>query len=465
MTNILDLTDQALFLGERATGTTSAIQCIWIYNRPIDVAGLRRFHHHLQRGRLARRIERSPLPFGRHRWVRASDSSDLEVSQTPRPRDEFDDWLTEQAHTPLDAEHGPGWRLAVLPFTDGGTGVSLVVAHSLIDGVGLAMALAEASSGVDSALTFPPAKSRRRWRAVREDARQTARDLPAAGRAARAAIRMARRRGGAAAPHRFRGSDERLTLPRACAFIDAGEWDACAKALGGTSNALLAGLAADAAQRMGRVAGGTVLLSIPVSERTEGDTRANAVTNVDVTVDPAGVSNDLRGLRAAIKQALINHNSMPDERAALLPMVPFVPKRLMRRMLSVATGDAASVVSSHIGAMPAEVARLDGSDADYCTARSVYPGVTTATMHRTGGVLGFVCGRVNGKVGISVLSYQPGQTNSNAQLRQTLASTFAAFSLDATMQWGTPATLRRNCIPAKSASRGLLERSFAAGAV
>jgi hypothetical protein len=110
MTNILDLADQALFLGERATGATSVIQCIWVYDRAIDIDGLRRFHHYLQRGRLARRIERSPLPFGRHRWVMGSDSSDIEFTQIPRPREEFDAWLTEQAHTPLDAEHGPGWR-------------------------------------------------------------------------------------------------------------------------------------------------------------------------------------------------------------------------------------------------------------------------------------------------------------------------------------------------------------------
>jgi hypothetical protein len=61
--------------------------------------------------------------------------------------------------------------------------------------------------------------------------------------------------------------------------------------------------------------------------------------------------------------------------------------------------------------------------------------MTSATMHRTGGVLGFISGRVNGKVGISVLSYQPGRRNSDAQLRQTLSDTFAAFSLNATMQW------------------------------
>ena len=233
------------------------VQCIWAYDRAIDIHGLRRFHHHLQRGRLARRIERSPLPFGRHRWVKGSDSSDIEFAQTPRPRKEFDAWLTEQTHTPLDAERGPGWHLAVVPFTDGGAGVSLVVAHSLIDGMGLALALVEATSGVDDAIMFPPAGSRRRWRALREDALQTARDMPAVGRAARAAIRMARRRRGDSgarprASKQIEVSDERITLPSATAFIDASEWDARAQSLGGTSNALLAGLAADAAQRMGR---------------------------------------------------------------------------------------------------------------------------------------------------------------------------------------------------------------------
>ncbi len=447
MINILDLADQALFLGERATGTSSVIQCIWVYDRAIDVDGLRRFHHHLQGGRLARRIERSPLPFGRHRWVTGSDSSDIEFVQTPRPRGEFDAWLADQATTPLDAEHGPGWHLAVLPFTDGGTGVSLVVTHSLIDGVGLALALVEATSGIDNAVSWPPARSRRRMRALREDARQTARDLPAVGRAMRAAVRMARRHrrdagtAAARAPRHIDFPDEQIVLPSATAFIDATEWDARAQSLGGTSNALLAGLAADTAHRIGRVSGhGAVVLSLPVNERTDGDTRANAVTNVDVTVDPRNAATDLRGIRGAIKQALIQRNEVPDERLALLPIVPLVPKRLMRRMVSVATGNEASVVSSNLGEVPSAVTQPDGTEADYCSARSVYPGVTRATMHRTGGVLAFISGRVNGKVGISVLGYQPGQPNSDAELRQALSSTFAAFSLNATMEW-QPAAL------------------------
>ena len=141
MSNVLDLVDQTIFRVERAAGVTNLIQCVWVYNRTVDIDGLRQFHHHLQQGRLSRRIERSPLPFGRHRWVSPSGQPELEIVATPRPREEFDAWLNEQANTPLDAEHGPGWHLAVLPFTDGGAGVSLVASHCLTDGVGLCEAV------------------------------------------------------------------------------------------------------------------------------------------------------------------------------------------------------------------------------------------------------------------------------------------------------------------------------------
>ena len=230
MSNVLDLFDQTVFVGERATGATNLLQCVWVYNRAIDIDGVRRFHQHLQQGRLSRRIERSPLPFGRHRWVSPSGQSELEIA-APRPRDEFDAWLDEQANTPLDAEHGPGWHLAVLPFTDGGAGVSLVISHCLTDGVGLCEALASAASGHHDPISWPAAGSRRRWQALREDARQTVRDIPAIGRAVVAAARFARRhRGGdnaaTAPPVLPAREDEPITLPTATVFVDADEWDA-----------------------------------------------------------------------------------------------------------------------------------------------------------------------------------------------------------------------------------------------
>ena len=250
MNNVLDLIDQSAFLAERATGTTNVLQCVWVYNRAIDIDGLRQFHHHLQQGRLSRRIERSPLPFGRHRWVSPSGQSDLEIVATPRPREEFDAWLSEQANTPLDAEHGPGWHLAVLPFTDGGAGLSFVISHSLTDGVGLCEALADAASGRHDPISWPAAGSRRRRQALREDARQTAARHPR--------YRPSRRRRGTirdgitavptesgtpvpSAPRSpFVGPHQRVALATATIFVDADEWDARAHSLGGTSNALLA---------------------------------------------------------------------------------------------------------------------------------------------------------------------------------------------------------------------------------
>src|SRR6476469_787554 len=306
MNNVLDLFDQTVFVGERATGATNLLQVVWVYNRAIDIDGLRRFHDQLQRGRLSRRIERSPLPFGRHRWVSPSGQSELEIAAAPRPREEFDAWLTGQANTLLDAEHGPGWHLAVLPFTDGGTGVSLLISHCLTDGVGLCEALADAACGRGDAFNWPAAGSRRRWQALREDVRQTVRDVPGIGRAVVAAARLGlrSRRSGtgpvATTPAVPGRSDERITVPMAMIFIDADEWDARAHSLGATSNALLAAFAARLAQQVGRVdPDGLVTANMPVSERVSGDTRANAVTSVDITVDPALVTTDLREVRAA----------------------------------------------------------------------------------------------------------------------------------------------------------------------
>jgi diacylglycerol O-acyltransferase len=446
MSNVLDLVDQTVFLGERATGATCLGQCVWVYDRAIDIDGVRQFHHHLQKGRLSRRIERSPLPFGRHRWVSPSDPSDLEIVATPRPREEFDAWLNEQAAIPLDAEHGPGWHLAVLPFTDGGAGVSLVVSHCLTDGLGACLAMVEAACGYDNAINWPAAASRRRWRALREDARQTARDTPAIGRAVVAAARLARhnrRSAESATPRPLpAAADERITLPMATIFVDADEWNARAHMLGGTSNALLAGLAARLAQRVGRVtADGSVTLAMPVNDRTADDTRANAVTNVDVTVDPAPATTDLREMRAAIKQALIRHQEVPDERWALLPLIPLLPKRLFRRMVRVAAGSATSVVSSNLGSVNPATNRPDGTDADYFAMKSLYPGMTKATMHRTGGVLALLSGRAHGQVFVSALAYQPG--SSNDSLRQDLSNTLNDFSLIGTTGWRRPTPVGR----------------------
>lgn len=445
MSNVLDVLDQTMFDVGQAVGGASQLQCIWVYDRPIDIDGLRRFHVHLQRGRLSRCIERSPLPFGRHRWIAADRLPDLEIVETARPREEFDDWLDEQINTPLDCEHGPGWRLAVLPFTDGGTGVSFVLSRFLTDGVGLSTALTDASLGRDDPISWPAAGSRGRWQAIREDAGQTLRDIPAMGRGVVAAIRLVRRsRGGAGAataptgtpPALPPGSDRHVTHAMATVLVDADEWDARARELGGTSNSLLVGLAARLAQRAGRVAAdGSVEVIMPVDERAQGDTRANAIGNATVTVDPELATTDLRGIRAAVKQALIRHREGADNEMAVNAIVPLLPLRLLRASREATTVVTVNQVgSSNLRVVDPAVGRPDGTDAESFALRVLHLGVTEARMHRLGGIQSVLSGTVNGRVFISAIAYEPGRPNSNDGLKQELLSALKDFSITDTYQ-------------------------------
>src|ERR1700722_5577469 len=154
--NRLAFLDQASFLRLRATGVETVGQVLWVYDRPVDMDGLRRFNRNLGRGLLGRRIERSPLPFGRHRWVGWHEPPDIDVATSPRPRAELSTWMNERAQIPVDPEHGPCWHLGVLPLDDGGTAISLVTSHTVADGVAVSIAMGEAVKGEVREFGYPP---------------------------------------------------------------------------------------------------------------------------------------------------------------------------------------------------------------------------------------------------------------------------------------------------------------------
>ncbi|BBX88747.1 hypothetical protein H5U98_27310 [Mycolicibacterium boenickei] len=438
MSNVLDLLDQTMYDIGQATGSNTLLQCVWMYDRPVDINGLRQFHYHLERGRLSRCIARSPLPFGRSRWVAPDHLPELEIVESARPREQFDDWLNEQVNTPLDCEHGPGWHLAVLPFTDGGAGVSLVVSHCLTDGVGLWEAMADAALGRDDPISWPAAGSRGRFRAMREDARQTVRDIPAIGRAVAAAIRLGQQgRNGAEAVRPSApassalppGDDEPHLLPTVTIFVDADEWDARAHALGGTRNTLLVGLAARLAQQAGRVAAdGSVVVTLPVNERTADDTRANAIGGVRTTVDPASATTDLSEIRSAVKQALIRHSEQPDPQQVLNALVPLMPERVLKAARSAARGNPFNLVgASNVGEIDSAASRPDGTAADSFAIRLHHLGVATSTLDRYGGVQTMLSGAMDGRIFVSLSSYLPGHDNSNDELRLQLSTALDEF--------------------------------------
>ena len=438
--NVVPYPDQALFLALRGAGQEAVMQALWIYEHPVDLDGVKRFHRNLFGTLLARRIEPSALPFGRHRWVsQPIVDSNLEISDRPRPRADLYTWADEQVELPLDPQSGPAWRMGVQPFADGSTVVSLVISHCVADGAGSIMACVQASVGATRDLGYPAAGSRTRWRGVRADLRQLRRDLPDIGRTIRKAAKVAAQRrkelARPAEPASARpvGSPT-VRMPSASVFIDAEKWNACAEERSGNSFSLVAGFAGKLAQRLHRVraSDGAVTLMIPVSDREDlEDTGGNVVSIANVSFDPQLAPADLTGPRTAIREGLKHAREVPDEMVELLPLIPFLPKRGIARVADAAFGFTTDlpVSCSNFGTMPAEVTRVDGTPAEYLSFRGVDRHVTADNLARRRGAMTVTSGQVGSKMSISAISYQPDLENSQAELHRAIADTLQDFSL------------------------------------
>ncbi|MCV7171664.1 hypothetical protein H7I41_17245 [Mycobacterium manitobense] len=434
--------DQAMYLGLRATGQAAVMQCVWIYEHPVDLDGLERFGRNFGHGLAGRRIERSALPFGRHRWVASPGvAPGIDVAESPRPRAELGDWIDERAVLPVDPEWGPGWHLGVLPMTDGSTAVSLVGSHCLGDGGGALLTVLSAATGNVYDFGYPPPGSRTRREALAQDARQLIRDLPEVGRTLAAAGKLARRnRTAGKAPKDRRtkravhlDNTRHVAVPAVTAFLDIADWDARASALGGNTYSLLAGFAARLAEAMGRTgAEGKVPLIVPINDRADlDDTRANAVKLANVRIDPSDVTRDLSRARAELKRSLAALGDEPDGALQLLPLVPFLPRRAVKAAAESAFGFADHPVScSNLGDLPAEIGRADGTDAEYVFMRGVDQHITLRVLEQRHGLLTVVGARINGRISIAVVGYQAGAPNSKAGLRRLVEHTLSEFGLD-----------------------------------
>jgi acyl carrier protein len=432
--------DQAAFLALRAVHG-DVLQVTWIYDRAVNVDGLRRFHRNLGCGLLGRRIERSPLPFARDRWV-LSSSEDIDFAAAPRPRADVRAWADERTRLPLDPEWGPGWHLGVLPLQDGGTAVSLMASHTIVDAIAFGQAIADAVEGRTRNLGYSPAGSRTRRRALREDLRQTVKELPDIAHAVGAVARRARRDSkelkssikGAPRPPRTASDDQAVEMPALTAYIDLAEWDARAKSLGASSNSLVAGIACRLAVRMGRVRDdGTVTLRFLVSLRTDDDTRGNALTSVDVAVDPTHAATDLGDIQAkvthAVLEAMENSN---DEFLAPLPLAALTPTWVARKLAGMAGGGTTlPVTCSNVGDLPPAANRPDGTDADDAYLRNLEPDMKKSTVEAMGGQLFLCSGRGRGKMSLRISAYILGRPNTKDDLRKLVAGTFAEFDLSA----------------------------------
>jgi hypothetical protein len=443
----LALLDQAAFLRLRATEQGSAVQCTWVYDRDVNIDELRSFKDRLGAGLLGRRIERSPLPFGRHRWVLDGHSPDIAL-EARQPRSQVGAWIERRARVAADPEYGPTFHLGVLPLDDGGTAVTLVSSHCIVDGLGLATAITEAVNGERRNLGYPQPNSRSRCRAVAEELADAVVALPAVIRALIATLLILLKAsfGPQIRPEarqrvaRARIDDDRTALPAVTLHTDAAAWETRARSINGSSNTLFVAFMARLAHRIGRVQpdGNSVTVVLPVSDRAAtNDDRANALTSITLTVDGRAAVNDLSRVRADVKSLLTSLGQQPNEMLAGLPLIPFTPRWLVRRAEGIAMStDQLPVGCSNLGSFDAAVGRIDGADATEVSVRLVEQGITRRRIEQIGGQLFGATGTINGSRFLAVAAHQCGADNTAAATRELACSALADLGLRATTVYG-----------------------------
>ncbi len=368
--------DHASAVGAAATGRNSLVQFTWIYDRPVNIAGLDDFHNRLGLGLLGRSIERSAFPFARDRWVSRPSASRLDID-APRARADIGRWIDERAAMPVDPWRGAGWHLGVLPLDDGGTAISLVASHSLVDGLGAAQAIADAASGRIRDLGYRAPHSRGVVRGFLDDGWVTLRGVPPAVRVLASAVGQARNRLNANGSSKTADRTRTVTDPAVASeqtgagttvTVSVDEVARQAANRGGTTTTLLCGVAVRLAAAVGWVSSstGAVTVALSVSERTSADdARANALTEVEIDVDPTASTADLSCLRGDIRSALKVMADNPHEYDRLLPLTPFIPKKVLGAFIEAPVDMSRPVTTcAGLGSLDPAIFCPDGTPAD-----------------------------------------------------------------------------------------------------
>jgi hypothetical protein len=191
--DVLCYMDQGSFVGLRALGRGPVLQLTWLYSHAIDDAAVTAFSELLTRGFLGRLLQRSPLPWGRHRWVTNPAPGPVTWFRDPLPRECLPGLRRKLFDLTVDPERGPGWRLAVQALEGGGCALTLLVSHTIADMQAVSNAIADAMAGRRLDYGFPAPSWR--WSPVMlaRDSVESLRALPAACRAVVALARRSRK--------------------------------------------------------------------------------------------------------------------------------------------------------------------------------------------------------------------------------------------------------------------------------
>ena len=438
--------DQLAYELFRVTGRSQLMQCLWLYDREVNLEALAQTNERLSALAFNRLIEPSPLPWGRPRWVKpARLHLPLETSPEILPRSHLLHWANQLARTPIDPVTGPAWRMAIQRFDDGSTAVSTVGSHLIIDGMGAVNAIAAAANGLLIPSTYLPQGTRGWLSASLSDARQILKDAPSTLAALRKLVQAKfRQPKETKQPTAKTVADEAydrsqmVELPAVAVTIASEVWDACAQRLGGQTNTLLPGFVACLASHMGRhgSADGTITLLVPIDRRRGlDDERALAIEFRSMNVVPSGLASNLHPLNAQLKGLLRGTNkSKGNALASLFPAISWMPRTVATALLNqMFTYDKEPPVScSNLGTLPEGLARIDGAPCGRVLTRAVDVNVMRKDLERSHGHLVVVASRHDKTVSLCIEACQlaPAPTTTE-KLRHEVARTLADFELDA----------------------------------
>ena len=418
--------DHASFLGLRALGRGPVIEFTWVFAEPVELEALEALNRQLALGFLGRRIQRSPLPWGRPRWVVAPVPEPVTTFSVPVHQTQIAARRSVLADLPIDPEVGPGWRLVLQPLSDGGSVLSLLVSHSIADGLAVSQAVVDAICQRPSTHRYPPPRRGSAWRAIGEDLRDSIAEWPTVWRALRALVqqRHAVNPGTSTAPRRppteTAATSVPVRVPLVQVALDATSLLTQATTLDVTINTIVAYLAVRLAVRVGRVdADGRVTLVQPVSDRRPGDLRGNALRALRVKVAPAAAADRapvLRALHRTLRREKVAALRNNDPLALLLPLIPYVPLWLARRLERVALGTDRPVGCSNLGELAPITIRPLGIRATQFSV-SMLERHTVASLAQVGGILLLVCSIVEGTARVTIHAWSTDEPPSPDELK------------------------------------------------
>lgn len=154
-----------------------------------------------------------------------------------------------------------------------------------------------------------------------------------------------------------------------------------------------------------------------------------ALATLKVRIDePRG---RVHALQRRLRATLLRTREKPNRLAALLPLVPFVPKHAFSAASQLPLGALADlpVTCSNLGDLPRDMLQIDGAAADRTCFRGIDRSVARHAIEARQCVATLIAGVIPGFLALNFVSYQPGVVTEPRHLRALVERLLADYEL------------------------------------